>query len=34
MPPAFERDLLELLDFLVSNQLVHPYDLTIAGSVA
>ncbi len=34
MPPIFERDLLELLDFLVSNQLVHPYDLTVAGSVA
>lgn len=34
MPLAFERDLLELLDFLVSNQLVHPYDLTVAGSVA
>ena len=34
MPPVFERDLLELLDFLVSNQLVHPYDLTVAGSVA
>lgn len=34
LPPVFERDLLELLDFLVSDQLVHPYDLTVAGSVA
>jgi hypothetical protein len=34
IPTVLQRDLLELLDFLVSNQIVHPYDLTIAGSVA
>jgi hypothetical protein len=34
IPPVLQKDLLELLDFLVSNQIVHPYDLTVAGSVA
>jgi hypothetical protein len=34
IPPILQKDLLELLDFLVSNQIVHPYDLTVAGSVA
>ena len=34
MPTDFREDVLELLNFLISNQVVHPYDLTIAGSVA
>jgi hypothetical protein len=34
MPTDFRNDVLELLTFIVSNSITHPYDLTIAGSVA
>jgi hypothetical protein len=34
MPSDFKEDVLQLLNFLISNQIVHPYDLTISGSVA
>ncbi len=34
LPTEFRNDLLELLDFLMSEEVVHPYDLTVAGSVA
>jgi len=34
MKPSFKKDTLELLNFLVSNECPHPYDKTVAGSVA
>ncbi|MEN9612254.1 MAG: hypothetical protein RLZZ628_3068 [Bacteroidota bacterium] len=34
MPPDFAKDVLELLNFLVSNQVTHPYDGVLAGTVA
>ncbi len=34
MPQEFHDDLIELLNFLISDNVVHPYDYTIAGSVA
>lgn len=33
-PESYQKDLLELLTFLVSNKVVHPYDGVVAGSVA
>ena len=34
LPESFAFDLLELLNFLVSDQIAHPYDGTLAGTVA
>lgn len=34
MPYDFKEDLLRLMNFLISNDIVHPYDLTVSGSVA
>ena len=34
LPESFAFDLLELLNFLVSDQVAHPYDGTLAGTVA
>jgi hypothetical protein len=34
LPPEFASDLLSLLNFLISNQVAHPYDGTLAGTVA
>lgn len=34
MPTEFHDDLIELLNFLISDNVIHPYDYTIAGSVA
>lgn len=34
LPTDFKKDFLELLNFLISDDVVHPYDLTVAGSVA
>ena len=34
MPYDFKEDLLRLMNLLISNDLVHPYDLTVSGSVA
>ena len=34
MPVSYREDVLELLNFLVSGDVLHPYDLTVAGSVA
>jgi hypothetical protein len=34
MPDDFRADVLEILTFIVSDNVTHPYDLTIAGSVA
>jgi hypothetical protein len=34
LPNDFKRDFLELLNFLISDDVVHPYDYTVAGSVA
>ena len=34
LPTDFKKDFLELLNFLASDDVVHPYDLTVAGSVA
>ena len=34
IPTDFREDVLQLLNFLISNQVVHPYDLTVSGSVA
>jgi hypothetical protein len=34
LPESFAFDMLELLNFLVSDQIAHPYDGTLAGCVA
>jgi hypothetical protein len=34
MPDDFAKDALELLNFLVSEQVAHPYDGVLAGSIA
>ena len=34
LPESFAFDLIELLNFLVSDQIAHPYDGTLAGTVA
>lgn len=34
MPAAFRADTLKLLNHLVSDQITHPYDGTIAGAIA
>ena len=34
LPMEYKQDLLELLNFLTSNEVAHPYDKTVAGSVA
>lgn len=34
LPESFAFDVIELLNFLVSDQIAHPYDGTLAGTVA
>ena len=34
LPPEFASDLLSLLNFLISKEVAHPYDGTLAGTVA
>lgn len=34
LPPDFASDLLSLLNFLISKEVAHPYDGTVAGTVA
>lgn len=34
LPSDFASDMLDLLNFLVSDQVTHPYDGTVAGTVA
>ena len=34
LPATYKKDLLELMNFIVSNKVPHPYDGCVAGSVA
>jgi hypothetical protein len=34
VPEEFAKDMLDLLDFLISDQVAHPYDGVLAGTVA